>query len=359
MSAAPGSGGSRVLALGGSSEIALAIVRELQSRAPRDVALVGRDGAALGAAAAELSAAGCPRVIAFELDALELGRHEEVLEQAFHELGGADIVIVAVGVLGERGGLPADIAAATAVLQVNLVGAGSLLMHAARHLRERGGGTIVVLSSVAAERPRRANAVYGASKAGLDSLAQALGDDLHEHGVHVLVVRPGFVQHEDDARPRCGAAGDHAPGRCRRRRGWAGPRRAHRVGAPFPTLADARDEARSPSPLPQDQAMSAARSSRQRPTELAPPPADISALRMRRRQARRRRRLARVDVGLGVAGALVLLIASPGLAITGLIAALVLAACVVSFLVQRRRSRRAARAPRARPRAGSSARRRA
>ncbi len=105
--------------------------------------------------------------------------------------------------------------------------------------------------------------------------------------------------------------------------------------------------------------MSAARSSRQRPTELAPPPADISALRMRRRQARRRRRLARVDVGLGLAGALTLLIASPGLAVTGLIAALVLAACVVSFLAQRRRSRRVVRAPWARPRAGRDTRRRA
>ena len=56
------------------------------------------------------------------------------------------------------------------------------------------GGTIVVLSSVAAERPRRANVVYGASKAGLDSLAQGLGDALYEHDVHVLVVRPGFVE---------------------------------------------------------------------------------------------------------------------------------------------------------------------
>ncbi len=75
---------------------------------------------------------------------------------------------------------------------------------------------------------------------------------------------------------------------------------------------------------------------RQPLTELAPPPADLGALRARRRQARRRRRLARVDVGLGVAGAIVLLIVSPGLAITGLVAALVLAVCGISSLVQRR-----------------------
>lgn len=104
--------------------------------------------------------------------------------------------------------------------------------------------------------------------------------------------------------------------------------------------------------------MSAARPSRQRPTELAPPPADISELRARRRRARRKRRLARIDLGLGVAGGLVLLLASPGLAITWLIAVLVLAACGISILVQRRMRRRIASAAAARRRAGSSARRR-
>src|SRR6202035_86017 len=133
------------------------------------------------------------RVGTVQLDALALDGHGAALDGAFGELGGADIVILAVGVLGARGGLPDDVAAASEVLQVNVVGAGSLLMHAARRLRDGGGGSLVVLSSVAAERPRRANAVYGASKAGLDALAQGLGDDLHDDGVRLLVVRPGFV----------------------------------------------------------------------------------------------------------------------------------------------------------------------
>ncbi len=191
---ATGSSGRRVIVLGGTSEIALAIVRELQMLAARDVALVGRDPDALSGAAESLRAAGCHSVSTFELDALDTERHEEVLARAFGELGGAaDIVILAVGVLGERGGLPADVAGAVQTMQVNFVGAGSLLMHAAARLRDAGGGAIVVLSSVAAERPRRANAVYGASKAGLDALAQGLGDDLREQGVRMLVVRPGFV----------------------------------------------------------------------------------------------------------------------------------------------------------------------
>jgi decaprenylphospho-beta-D-erythro-pentofuranosid-2-ulose 2-reductase len=190
---AKGASGRRVLVLGGTSEIAQAILGELQRRAPREIALGARDGAALGERAEQLRAAGSPRVLTFELDALAFERHAEVLAAAFAELGGADIVILAVGELGERGGLPDDIAGALRVLEVNTVGAGSLLMHAARELRG-SGGTIVVLSSVAAERPRRANAVYGAAKAGLDSLAQSLADDLHDHGVRILVVRPGFVR---------------------------------------------------------------------------------------------------------------------------------------------------------------------
>jgi decaprenylphospho-beta-D-erythro-pentofuranosid-2-ulose 2-reductase len=188
-----GSAGPRVVVLGGTSEIALAIVRELQSRAPREVVLIGRDPHRLEQAAAELRAAGCASVSALELDALQTDAHAQVVGEAFDLLGGVDIAILAVGVLGERGGLPADIAGAIEVLQVNVVGAGSLLMHLARRMRDGGGGTLVVLSSVAAERARRANVVYGASKAALDALAQGLGDALHDEGVRVLVVRPGFV----------------------------------------------------------------------------------------------------------------------------------------------------------------------
>jgi decaprenylphospho-beta-D-erythro-pentofuranosid-2-ulose 2-reductase len=192
-SAPAASAGRRVIVLGGYSEIALATVRELLLRGPREVALVGRNPDALSRAAEDLRLAGSPRVLTLELDALDTERHAEVLGAAFDALGGADIVILAVGVLGERGGPPADAPGAVGVLQTNVVAAGSLLMNAARRLCEGGGGALVVFSSVAAERPRRANAVYGASKAGLDALAQGLGDALWEQGVRVLVVRPGFV----------------------------------------------------------------------------------------------------------------------------------------------------------------------
>jgi decaprenylphospho-beta-D-erythro-pentofuranosid-2-ulose 2-reductase len=183
--------GRRVLVLGGSSQIALAIVRELAARAPREAALLGRDRRRLERAAAELrQAGGCERVLTGELDALRTEDHEQALARAIDGLGGVDVAILALGVLG-RGPDPVD--GALDVLRVNLVGCASLLLRVAGRLRDQGGGSLVVLSSVAAERPRRSNAVYGASKAGLDALAQALGDELRPSGARVLVVRPGFV----------------------------------------------------------------------------------------------------------------------------------------------------------------------
>jgi decaprenylphospho-beta-D-erythro-pentofuranosid-2-ulose 2-reductase len=79
-------------------------------------------------------------------------------------------------------------------MHVNFTGTGSLLMASMRAMRRQGSGTVVVLSSVAAERPRAGNAIYGAAKAGLDSLAQGLADASRDGGPRVLVVRPGFVK---------------------------------------------------------------------------------------------------------------------------------------------------------------------
>ncbi len=98
-----------------------------------------------------------------------------------------------MGVLGGQAGLDADPNEVTQVLRTNSLGCGSLLWHAMRALRVQGHGTMVVLSSVAAERPRASNAIYGAAKAGLDALARALADAADGTSVRVLVIRPGFV----------------------------------------------------------------------------------------------------------------------------------------------------------------------
>jgi decaprenylphospho-beta-D-erythro-pentofuranosid-2-ulose 2-reductase len=188
---AKSAGMRRVLVLG-SSEIALAIVRALQARAPREVAVLGRDSERMAELSASLLGSGCPRVVSFEVDAARREDHAAAVDRAVSELGGVDLAILAVGVLGEPG-YPRDEAGALRVMDVNFLGAASLLLHVARHMREAGAGTIVVLSSVAAERPRRANPVYAASKAGLDGLASGLGYELEDSGVDVMLVRPGFV----------------------------------------------------------------------------------------------------------------------------------------------------------------------
>jgi len=184
----------RVLVWGGTSEIGTAIVDELATRGGAgEVVLAGRDPDGLHRAAQRLRDRGGSRVETVAVEARERNGHRTALAQGMELLGGIDLAILAVGVLGERGGLPADIDAAVDVLDVNVLGAGSLLLHSVCALREQGHGTVVVLSSLAAERARASNAVYCASKAGLDALAVGIGDALVSTGVRVMVVRPGFV----------------------------------------------------------------------------------------------------------------------------------------------------------------------
>lgn len=185
-----------VLLAGGTSEIGLAIAGALTALGARDAVLVGRDDEGLRAAATRLRTQAFERVETVVVDALATAEHQAAVDAAFGAAGGIDVAVVAVGVLGRdgaTGGGPADIAGAVDVLAVNTVGAGSLLLWIAERMRAQGRGTIVVLSSVAGVRPRRANPAYGASKAGLDGLAQALADQLRGSGVRFVIVRPGFV----------------------------------------------------------------------------------------------------------------------------------------------------------------------
>lgn len=184
----------RVLVLGGGSDIGRAIARALVAEGAQLVLLGVRDLPAAAAAAEELRRAGAHEVALLPFDASDDASHEVMIGSAFAHYGDIDIVILAAGVLGDQRRALREPALAADVLRVNLVGAGSALLVAARQLREQGHGTLVVLSSVAAVRPRRANFIYGASKAGLDALARGLGDELAADGIGVMVVRPGFVR---------------------------------------------------------------------------------------------------------------------------------------------------------------------
>ena len=109
------------------------------------------------------------------------------------DLGDFDCVLLAAGVLGDQEHLEDDPAAAADLAVANYAGPVSTLLHVTRRLEEQGHGTIIVLSSVSAERVRQSNFVYGSSKAALDGFSQGLGDSLEGTGVNVMVVRPGFV----------------------------------------------------------------------------------------------------------------------------------------------------------------------
>ena len=187
---ATGASPRRVLLVGGTSEIGLAILRRLSAAGPIRPFLLGRDRVRLEHAATSL---GAPKTAVDVLDADDLDKHEQVIERVFAEGDGFDVVVLAVGVLGAQGGLDADPGEALEVMRVNFLGTGSLLLHCLRQMTHRGHGTLVVLSTVGVERPRASNAIYGAAKAGLDALAQGLADATVSSGVRVLVVRPGFV----------------------------------------------------------------------------------------------------------------------------------------------------------------------
>lgn len=181
-----------VLVLGGSSEIGGAILRRLAGRRPLRALLLGRDAERMRAIADELAGGGSTAEVD-HVDAEDLASHAGTIAGAFARLHRVDVVVHCVGVLAGQPGLDADPDELVRVLNVNFVGAGSLLWHALRALRDQGHGTLLLLSSVAAERPRAANAPYGAAKAGLDALAQGLADGLAGTAVRVVVLRPGFV----------------------------------------------------------------------------------------------------------------------------------------------------------------------
>ncbi|MFE7762682.1 decaprenylphospho-beta-D-erythro-pentofuranosid-2-ulose 2-reductase [Streptomyces sp. NPDC057438] len=181
-----------LLILGGTSDIALATARRLIARRTRTVWLAGRPSQDLENAAAHLRGLGA-QTHTVTFDALDPESHEAVLGKVFAE-GDIDMVLLAFGVLGDQANDERDPVAAARVAQTNYTGAVSSALVCGRALQAQGHGSLVVLSSVAAERARRSNFIYGSSKAGLDTFTQGLGDALHGTGAHVMLVRPGFVR---------------------------------------------------------------------------------------------------------------------------------------------------------------------
>ncbi|QNG20923.1 decaprenylphospho-beta-D-erythro-pentofuranosid-2-ulose 2-reductase [Rhodococcus triatomae] len=193
-----------LLLLGGTSEIGLAICTEYLKKAPLRVILAALPGDPLREkAVAQLREAGATRVDIVDFDALDTDSHPKVIDEAF-SAGDVDVAIVAFALDGDAEELWQNQAKAVRVAEINYTAAVSVGVLVGEKLKKQGYGQIIAMSSVAGERVRRSNFVYGSTKAGLDGFYLGLGEALRPFGPRVLVIRPGMVRtrfsaHVDDA----------------------------------------------------------------------------------------------------------------------------------------------------------------
>jgi short-subunit dehydrogenase len=184
-------GGGLIVIFGGRSEIGTELAMRLAAGAT--VLLAARRADDLGEQVSALLGAGAAAVAVREFDADDLESHGPLVESVVAEHGPIGIAVLAFGVLGDQALAEKDPAHAAAIVHTDFVAQVSLLTVLAGTMRAAGSGSIVVFSSVAGVRVRRANYVYGSAKAGLDGFCSGLADALHGSGVRLLVVRPGFV----------------------------------------------------------------------------------------------------------------------------------------------------------------------
>jgi decaprenylphospho-beta-D-erythro-pentofuranosid-2-ulose 2-reductase len=183
-----------ILLLGGTSEIGLAICeRYLQNAHARIVLAAMPNDPGRDDAVAQMKAAGARSVELIDFEATEPDSHPKMIEQAFAD-GDVDVAIVAFGILGDAEELWQNQSKAVLAAEINYTAAVSVGVLLAEKMRAQGFGQIIAMSTVAGERVRRSNFVYGSTKAGLDGFYLGLSEALREYGVRVLVIRPGQVR---------------------------------------------------------------------------------------------------------------------------------------------------------------------
>ncbi|HXQ62761.1 MAG TPA: SDR family NAD(P)-dependent oxidoreductase [Acidimicrobiales bacterium] len=183
-----------VVVLGGTSEIAGALVATLAAGRCRTVVLAGRDVDALAGAAGRARAGGASVVETVTFDATDLKSAQDTVDRCFAAAGNqVDLVLVTVGLLNGSRSETTDADRISEVAAANFTWPASAIAFAAERLRAQGSGRIVVFSSVAAVRARPATVLYGSAKAALDRFASGLAQSLRGSGVVVQIVRPGFV----------------------------------------------------------------------------------------------------------------------------------------------------------------------
>jgi decaprenylphospho-beta-D-erythro-pentofuranosid-2-ulose 2-reductase len=183
---------NRILVIGATSAIAEATCRLWAAQGDR-LYLLGRNEERLQAIADDLKVRGAASAQYACLDANDFERHPSLLDAAAAALGGIDIVLVAHGTLGDQKACERDFTVALKELSTNALSVISLLTHLANHFEAQRHGTMVVLSSVAGDRGRQSNYVYGTAKGAVSIFVQGLRNRLHGAHVKVLTIKPGFV----------------------------------------------------------------------------------------------------------------------------------------------------------------------
>jgi len=184
-----------VIVFGGTSDISHAVTLRLVKQRARRLVLAGRSAESLAARGAELTAAGATDISSVTFDAARPEQAGATVAEAFDALGApADLVVIAVGLLGDQLAMENDAAASAEMAAVNYSWPVAALAEIRQRLVAQGSGRILVYSSVAAIRVRRDNYLYAGAKAGLDRFCEGLADSLVDTGVSIQIVRPGMVR---------------------------------------------------------------------------------------------------------------------------------------------------------------------
>jgi len=184
---------SRKIAIfGATSAIAMQCAKCFAARND-ELFLVARDKEKLSALKDDLLVRGAAKVETAIADLANYSTHQKVLEKAAKKLGEIDVALIAYGTLSDQKACESDFEKAEKEIQTNFVSVSALVSELANHFEARKAGTIAVISSVAGDRGRKSNYVYGTAKGALNIFLQGVRNRLHSSGVHVLSIKPGFV----------------------------------------------------------------------------------------------------------------------------------------------------------------------
>jgi decaprenylphospho-beta-D-erythro-pentofuranosid-2-ulose 2-reductase len=182
----------RILIIGATSAIAGETARAYATEGAR-LFLTGRNPEKLASVGDDLRVRGATQVETARLDVSQISSHRHVIDSAIRALGGLDVLLIAHGVLPNQTHCQERVADTLEALQVNFTATIALLTELANHFEAQRSGCIAVITSVAGDRGRQSNYVYGAAKGGMERFLQGLRSRMHRCGVAVVTIKPGPV----------------------------------------------------------------------------------------------------------------------------------------------------------------------